>query len=140
MKAYGRLSPLQLIKSNLLIVLPYVLGVEQFIPSLASLYLKSTSLFGSTSARGVLGGVSMPRHTLGSLLADGVPPGRRDLGLLQRRRLAAPLWTVRASGVDRPNVRRGGDAPAPRSRTVRPCAADHPRLRREHRQAVHSNV
>jgi hypothetical protein len=38
----------------------------------------------------------------------GVPPGRRDLDLLWRRRCSAPSWTVR------------------------PCAADHSRLRREH--------
>jgi hypothetical protein len=54
------------------------------------LYLESLSLFGSTSIRGVLGGLPMPRHTLKSLIPDRVPPKRRDLGLLQRRRHRGP--------------------------------------------------
>jgi hypothetical protein len=54
-------------------------------PSLAFLYLKFSPLFGSTSTRGILGGLPTPRHTLGSLLLDGVPPWRQDLGLLRRR-------------------------------------------------------
>jgi hypothetical protein len=45
-------------------------------------YLKSSPPFGSMSTRGVLGSLSMPRHTVGSLLLDRVPPGRRDIGLL----------------------------------------------------------
>jgi hypothetical protein len=65
------------------------------------------------STRGVLGGLPMPRHTLRSLLPDGVPLGSRDLGLLRRRRPFAPLWTVRVLGADHPDLRREGVAPAP---------------------------
>jgi hypothetical protein len=82
----------------------------------------------------------MPRHTLGCLHPDGVPPERRDLGLLRRRRRSVPSRTVQALGAGRPDVRRGGAAPAPRSQTVRPCAADRTRLHREHRQVVRSSV
>jgi hypothetical protein len=64
------------------------------------------------STRGVLGGLPMPRHTLGSLLPDGIHPGRRDLDLL-RRRPSALSWTIRALGVDRPDVRKRGVATAP---------------------------
>jgi hypothetical protein len=88
-------------------------------PSLALFYLKSSPLLGSTSTRGVLDGLPMPRHTLVSLLSDGVHPGRRDLGLLQRRQSSAPSWTIRATGTDRPDVHREGAAPMPRSWTIR---------------------
>jgi hypothetical protein len=48
--------------------------------------------------------------------------------------------------ADRPSPRRGPSGRMQRSRsctrswTVRPCAADRPRLRREHRQAILSSV
>jgi hypothetical protein len=79
MKGYGRLNPTQSIQSNLLII--FTLCIRSS-PSLAFLYLESSPLFGSTSTRGVLVGLLMPRYTLGSLLPDGVLLGRRDLGLL----------------------------------------------------------
>jgi hypothetical protein len=58
--------------------------------SLAFLYLESSTLtrYGS-------GGLAMLRHTLLSLLPDKVPLGRRDLGLIPRRRSSAPSRTVR---------------------------------------------
>jgi hypothetical protein len=87
-----------------------------------------------------LGGLLTSRHTVRSLLPGGVRPGRRDLGLLRRRRLSAPSHTVRALDADRSEACRGGDVPAPRSRTVWPCVVDCPRLRREHRQVVRSSV
>jgi hypothetical protein len=130
------IEPPQSIQSNLLI--NFTLCIRS-ISSLASLYLEPLPLFGSTSTRGVLGGLPTLRHTLGSLLPDGVPPQRRDLGLLQRRTCSAPSRTVRTPSADRLDVRRGA-ALAPRSQIVRPCAADHPRLRREHRQVVRSSV
>jgi hypothetical protein len=108
MKGYDRLNPAQSIKSSLLV---FTLCIRCS-SSLASLYLKSSPLFGSTSTRGVLGGLPTPRHTLRSLLPDGVPPERRDLGLL-RRRPSAPSRTIRAPGVDRTDVHRRGVAPAP---------------------------
>jgi hypothetical protein len=46
--------------------------------SLVSLYLESSPLCISTSTRGVLGGLSIPRQTLRSLLPDGVSTGRQD--------------------------------------------------------------
>jgi hypothetical protein len=42
--------------------------------------------------------------------------------------------------MDHPEACRGGSAPALRLRIVRPYAVDCPRLRREHRQVVHSRV
>jgi hypothetical protein len=45
-----------------------------------------------------------------------------------------------ASGADRPEACKGGSALAPRPRIVRPCVADHLRLRREHHQVVRSSV
>jgi hypothetical protein len=81
--------------------------------SLASIYLKPSPFFGSMPIRGVLGGLSTPKHTLRSLLPDGVPPDKRDLGLLRRRRPSVPSQTVRAPDTYRPDVRRGADAPAP---------------------------
>lgn len=121
MKGYIRLNRPQSIQSTLLIVFTLCIRSSS---SLASLYLESSPLFGSTSTRGVLGGLPTPRHTLGSLLPDGVHPGRRDLGLLRRRRPSVPSRTVRASGADHPDIHREGAAPAPRSRTVRPCAVE----------------
>jgi hypothetical protein len=117
MKDYGRLNPPQSIQSTLLIVFTLCIRSNS---SLASLYLKSSPLFGSTSMRGVLGGLPTPRHTLESLLPDGVPPRRQDLSLLLRRRLSAPSRTVRAPGADHLDVRRGGATSAPRPRTI--CA------------------
>jgi hypothetical protein len=133
------IEPLHSIQSTLLIVFTLC---NKSSPSLAFLYLKSLHPFDSTLTRGVLGGLPTPRHTIGSLIRDGVPPERRDLGLLQRRRRrpSAPPRTVRASGADRLDVRREGAAPTLRSRIVRPRATDRPRLCREHRQVVHSCV
>jgi hypothetical protein len=130
MKSYDRLNPPQLIQSTLLLVFTLCIRSR---PSLTSLYLESSPLFGSTSTRGILGGLPMPRHTIASLIPDGVPPRRRDLSLLRRSRPSASSWAVRVLGMDRPDVRRGGAAYAPRSRTIRPCVADRLRLHREHR-------
>jgi hypothetical protein len=96
------IEPPQSIKFNILIVFTLCINISS---SLAFLYLKSSPLFGFTSTRGVLGGLLTPRHTLGSLLLDGVPPGRRDLGLLRRRRPSVQSRTVRAPGADRSDVR-----------------------------------
>jgi hypothetical protein len=68
------------------------------------------------STRDVLSGLSTARHTIGSILPDGVPTRRRDLGRLRRKRPSAPSQTVRAICADRLDVRREGVAPAPRSR------------------------
>jgi hypothetical protein len=75
MKGYDRFRPPQSIQSTLLIVLTYALGV---VLSLAFLYLEFSPLFSSKSTRGILGGMSTPRHTLGSFLHDRVPPGRGE--------------------------------------------------------------
>jgi hypothetical protein len=61
------IEPLQSIKSTLLLV--FTLCIRS-IPSLVLLYLESSPLFGSTSTRGVLGILLMPRHALGSNLPD----------------------------------------------------------------------
>jgi hypothetical protein len=90
-----------------LLFLPYALRVVLFSPSLVSLYLKSPPLFSSMSTRDILGGLPTPRHTLGSFLPNGVPLGRRDLGLPRRRRPSAPSWIVRAPGANRPDICRG---------------------------------
>jgi hypothetical protein len=137
MKGYDRLNLHN--RSNQIYLSFFTLCIRSS-SSLVPLYLKSSTIFGSTSTRGVLAGLPMPRHTLGSFLPDGVPPGRRDLGLLQTRRRSAPSWTVWALGADRPDVRRGGAAPATRLQTVWLCVADSPRLRGESRQAVLSSV
>jgi hypothetical protein len=88
-------------------------------PSLVFLYLESSPLFGSMSTTGILGGLPTLIHTLGSLLSDRVPPGRRDLGLLRRIRLFAPLRTIQTLDADRPDVRREGVTLASRSWTIR---------------------
>jgi hypothetical protein len=126
MKGYDRLNPPHSIKSSLFLVFTLCIRSSS---SLASFYLKSSPLFGCTLTRGILGGLPMLRHTLRSLLPDGVPPERQDLGLLRRRRPSAPSRTVRAPGADRPDVRRGGVAPVlgrgpsgPVPRTVRASA------------------
>jgi hypothetical protein len=117
MKAYGRLNPPQSIQSNLLII--FTLCIRSG-PSLAFPYLESSSLFGSTSTRGVLDGPPTSKHTLGSLLLDGVPLERRDLGLMQKRRPSAPSRTIWASGADHPEACIGGAAPAPGHRPFDP--------------------
>jgi hypothetical protein len=109
----------QSIQSTLLIV--FTLCIRSS-PSLAFLHLESSPLFVSTSTRGVLDGLSRLRHTLGSLLPDGVPPERRDLGLLRRRWPFAPLRTIQAPGMDCPDVCREGSTSALRSRIVRATA------------------
>jgi hypothetical protein len=103
------MEPPQSIKSSLFFVFTLCITSSS---SIASFYLKYSPLFSSMSTKDVLGGLSTPRHTLRSLLPDGVSPGRRDLGLL-RRRPSAPSRTVRAPRADRPEVRRGGITPAP---------------------------
>jgi hypothetical protein len=113
MKGYGPLNPSQSIQSTLLIFFTLYIRSSS---SLASIYLKSSPLFDYMSTRSVLGGQPTPRHILGSLLPDGVPPERWDLGLLQRRGPFAPSRTIRALDADRPDIRRGRAAPAPRSR------------------------
>jgi hypothetical protein len=119
MKGYGRLTHPQSIQSTLLIVFTLCIRSSS---SLASLYLESSPLFGSTSTRGVLGGLPTPRHTLGSLLSGGVPPGRRDLGLLRRGRPSAPLRTVRTYAEEETLLRPGRGLSDPVSRTVRASA------------------
>jgi hypothetical protein len=75
-----------------------------------------------------------PRQLLGSLLPDGVPPGSE---------IQAPSAIFRRPCVraDRPALERGpsgrqagNPSSCTRSRTVRPCVADRPRLTREHRR------
>jgi hypothetical protein len=93
MKGYDRLNTHN--RSNQIYLLFFTLCIRSS-SSLASIYLKSSPLFGSTSTRGILGGLLMPRHTIGSLLSDGVPPGRQDLGPLCHRGSSEPqAWTVR---------------------------------------------
>jgi hypothetical protein len=113
------IDPPQSIRSTLLIVFTLYIRSSS---SLASLYFESLPLFGSTSTKGVLDGLLTPRHTIGSLLPEEVPPERQYLGLLQRRRRSTPSWTVQAPDADRPDIHRGGAAPAPRLRTVRASA------------------
>jgi hypothetical protein len=48
-----------------------------------------------------------------------------------------PSRSVRVRGTDYPDIRREGDAPAPRLRTVRPYVMDRPCFHREHCQAIH---
>jgi hypothetical protein len=56
--------PPQSIQSILLVI--FTLRIRSR-PSVAFFYLKYSPLFGSTSTRGVLNGLPMPRHTLGSI-------------------------------------------------------------------------
>jgi hypothetical protein len=134
MKGYGRLNSHHR-ATQLYLLLFFILCIRST-PSLAFLHLESSPLFGPILTRGILGGPPTSIHTLGSLLSYGIPLGMRDLGLLRRRRSSAPSQTVRALGADRPDVCREGAAPAPRSRTVWPCAVDRPCLRREHRKVA----
>jgi hypothetical protein len=84
------------------------------------------------SIRGVYVGLPEPRHHQGSLLPDGVPPGSE---------IQAPPAIFRrpCARADRPALgcglsgRQAGNLSSyARSRIVRPCATDHPRLTREH--------
>ena len=88
--------------------------------SLALLYLKSSLLFGSTSIRGVLGGLPIPRQSLISLLPDGVPPGSEIQTLPANSVALAHAWTVRLIRQER--------QPCARSRTVRPLTTNCPHL------------
>jgi hypothetical protein len=83
-------------------------------PSLTFFYLQPSPLFGFTSTRDVLDGLSTLRHTLGSLLPDGIPYGRRDLGLLRRRPFAPSrtVWTYAEELLLRPG--RGSSGLGPR--------------------------
>jgi hypothetical protein len=117
MKGYDGLNPPQLIQSTLLLV--FTLCIRS-ITSLAFLYLESSPLFASTSIRGVLGDLSMPRHPRISPLRWGPSwearsrsvakkttlcaivnhpsPRHRSYGRTQMRsRSCARSWTVLAS-------------------------------------------
>jgi hypothetical protein len=138
MKGYDRLNPTQSIQSTLLIV--FTLCIRSS-PSLSFLHLECSRLFGSTSTRGVFDGLPTLRHTLGSLLPNGCPSREARSRYAAKRCPSAPSHTVRAPGTDHlslgadfPDLRREGVTPAPVPRTVRPCAADRPRIRREHRR------
>jgi hypothetical protein len=113
------IEPPQSIQSIVLIIFTLCIRSNH---SLVFLYLEYWPLFGSTSTRGVLGGLSTPRDTIGSLLLDGVSLRRRDLGLMQRIRPSMPSRTVRAPGAGRPDAHREGAAPATRSQTIRAAA------------------
>jgi hypothetical protein len=117
MKGYDQFEPSQSIRSTLLLV--FTLCIRSS-PSLVFVYLEYLPLFDSTTTKDILVGLSTSRHTIWSLLPDGVPSGRRDLGPLRRRRLSTPSWIVqaRAPGIDRSDIRKRGAAPAPRSQTV----------------------
>jgi hypothetical protein len=52
-----------------------------------------------------LGGLSIPRQTLGSLLSIGVPPESEIRVLLANCVDSEHTWTVRPPGVDRPTRR-----------------------------------
>jgi hypothetical protein len=72
-----------------------------------------------------------------------ISPPRRGLSRGARSRFTVEKTTLYAivdrpsPGVDLLDIRREGDAPAPRSQTVWPRAVDHPLLHREHRHVVH---
>jgi hypothetical protein len=83
--------------------------------SLGLLYLKSSSLFDSTSTRNVLCDIPTPRHTLGSLLST------RSLREA-RSRSATKKTTIYVIA----DVRKEGAAS--KLRTIRPRAVDRPRL------------
>jgi hypothetical protein len=131
MKGYGRLDPTNRSNQVYFSFLSYTIRSSS---SLASQSPNSPPLFDSTSIRGVSVGLPEPRHHLGSLLPDGVPPGSE---------IQAPPATFAApcARADRPAPGRGPSGcqagnlcPCTRSRTVRPLAADRPRLTREHRR------
>jgi hypothetical protein len=86
MKGYGRLNPPQSIKSSLLLVFTLCIRNSS---SLASFYLKSSPLFGSTSTRGVLGGLPTPRHTLQSLPRWGPSWEARSRSVAKKKTLCA---------------------------------------------------
>jgi hypothetical protein len=67
------------IKSIINIHLGFILCIRSS-SSLAFLYLKPSSLFGSTSIRGTLGGLPISRQSLGSLLPQRGPSQERDSG------------------------------------------------------------
>jgi hypothetical protein len=120
MNGYGRLNSPQSIQSNLLII--FTLSIRSS-PSLSFPYLESSSLFGSTSTRDVLGGLPTPRHALWSLLPDGVSPGRRGLGLWRRQ----PFVPSRTSEPQARTVRRcAEEEPLPRQVTNRPAQDRRP--------------
>jgi hypothetical protein len=66
-------------------------------------------------------------------------PGR-VLGFFAEKKTLYAILDHPALSADRPEACRGGYAPAPMSRTVRPCDVDHPSLRKERRQTVRSGV
>jgi hypothetical protein len=67
-------------------------------------------------------------------------PLGRVLGFFAEKKTLCAIANSPAPSVDRPEACRGGSAPAPRSRTIRPCATDRLRLRREHFHVVRSSV
>jgi hypothetical protein len=70
-----------------------------------------------------LGGLPIPRQNLGSLLPDGVPPGRSDPGAVgERRRLCAH--------ADCPATRRGPSGLSAEKTPLLPQVADRPALGR----------
>jgi hypothetical protein len=102
MKGYGWLNLPQSIQSTLLVIFTLYIRSSS---SLAFLYRWSSPLFGSTLTRGVLGGLSMARHTLGSFLPDEV----RSRSAVKKTTLCATADRP-TLGADRPDIRRGGAA------------------------------
>jgi hypothetical protein len=65
------------------------------------------------SIRGVLGGLSIPRQSLGSLLPDGVPPGSEIQALPANSVAPAHVRTVQPPDADHPARQAGTPAPTP---------------------------
>jgi hypothetical protein len=73
-----------------------------------------------------------PRQLLGSLLPDGVPPGSEIQALPAILRRPCARADRPAPGRGPSGRQAGNSCSCTRSRTVRPCVADRPRLTREH--------
>jgi hypothetical protein len=60
-----------------------------------------------------LGGLPIPKQTLGSLLPDGVPPESEIQVLLANVAAPTHVWTIRPPGADRPASPKGRSTSAP---------------------------
>jgi hypothetical protein len=65
------------------------------------------------SFRGILGGLLVPRQSLGSVLPDEVPPGSEIQALSANSATPAHMRTIRPPGADRPSHQAGTLPPAP---------------------------
>jgi hypothetical protein len=97
MTGYGRLNPHKSIQSTLIIVFTLCISSSS---SLASLYFKSSPLFGSTSKK-TSWVVCWHQDILRSLLLDGVLSGRPDIGLVRRTWPTALLSKLQTRTVRR---------------------------------------